>query len=57
MDSYDASTKTLIISGAMDLVDQKVGTAVASASLTLENLGTIANKSQAGVLDLGDNFN
>ena len=56
MDSYDTSTKTLIISGAMDLVDSKVGNAVASASLSISNLGTISSRNDAGTLDLGDNF-
>ena len=57
MDSLDTSTKGLIISGAMELVDQSVGNAIASASLTIGNLGTLASRDQAGVFDLGDGFN
>ena len=53
MDSLDTSTKGLIISGAMELVDQTVGNAVASASITIENLGTIASRDQVGIIDLG----
>jgi len=53
MDSLDTNTKGLIISGAMELVDQTVGNAVASASITIENLGTIASKDQVGIIDLG----
>ena len=53
MDSLDTNTKGLIISGAMELVDQTVGNAVASASITIENLGTIASRDQVGIIDLG----
>ena len=53
MDSLDTSTKGLIISGAMELVDQTVGNAIASASITIENLGTIASRDQVGIIDLG----
>ena len=57
MDSLDTGTKGLIISGAMELVDQSVGNAIASASLTIGNLGTLASRDQAGIFDLGDGFN
>ena len=53
MDSLDTSTKGLIISGAMELVDQTVGNAIASASITIENLGTIASRDKVGIIDLG----
>ena len=53
MDSLDTNTKGLIISGAMELVDQTVGNAVASASITIENLGTIASRDLVGIIDLG----
>ena len=53
MDSLDTSTKGLIISGAMELVDQTVGNAIASASITIENLGTIASRDLVGIIDLG----
>ena len=44
-------------SGAMELVDQTVGSAIASASFSLSNLGTLATRDSAGVIDLGDSFN
>jgi len=53
MDSLDTNTKGLIISGAMELVNQTVGNAVASASITIENLGTIASRDHVGIIDLG----
>ena len=56
LDSYYTGSETLIVSGAMKIVDQQVGSAVASSSLFLENLGTIGNKDLSGVIDLGDGF-
>ena len=56
MDSLDINTKSLIISGAMELVDQSVGSAIASASFSIANLGTLATRDSAGVKDLGDKF-
>jgi hypothetical protein len=56
MDSLDTDTKTLVVSGAMALVDQSVGSAIASASFSIANLGTLATRDSAGVIDLGDKF-
>ena len=56
LDSYYTGRETLIVSGALKIVDQQVGSAVASSSLFLENLGTIGNKDLSGVIDLGDGF-
>tara|TARA_Y100001937_G_C7134502_1_gene339257 strand:+ start:4526 stop:5371 length:846 start_codon:yes stop_codon:yes gene_type:complete len=56
LDSFFTGSETLIVSGAMKIVDQQVGSAVASSSLFLENLGTIGNKDLSGVIDLGDGF-
>ena len=57
MDSLDTNTKSLVVSGAMDLVDQTVGSAIASASFSISNLGTLATRDSAGVIDLGEGFN
>ena len=57
MDSLDINTKSLIVSGAMELVDQSVGSAIASASFSIANLGTFATRDTAGVIDLGEGFN
>ena len=51
------STESLVVSGAMELVDQTVGSAIASASFSLSNLGTLATRDSAGVIDLGEGFN
>ena len=57
MDSLDTNTKSLVVSGALDLVDQTVGSAIASASFSISNLGTLATRDSAGVIDLGEGFN
>ena len=56
LDSVVSGSESLIVSGAMSIVDQQVGSAVASSSLFIENLGTLANKDLSGVIDLGDGF-
>ena len=56
LDSMNISEESLIVSGAMRIVDQQVGDAVRSSSIFVENLGTVGNKDLAGVIDLGDGF-
>ena len=56
LDSMNISEESLIVSGAMRIVDQQVGDAVRSSSIFIENLGTVGNKDLAGVIDLGDGF-
>ena len=56
LDSLNVDSASLVVSGAMRVVDQRVGDAVKSSSLFVENLGTIGNKDLAGVIDLGDGF-
>jgi hypothetical protein len=41
----------------MKVVDQKVNSAIASSSIFVQNLGTIASREKAGVIDLGEGFN
>jgi len=56
-DSLDADVSSMIVSGSMKVVDQKVGSAIASSSIFIQNLGTIASREKAGVIDYGDGFN
>jgi len=56
LDSYYTGSESLIVSGAMRIVDQQVGDVVRSSSLFMENLGTIGNRDLSGVLDLGEGF-
>ena len=57
IDSMDTASNSLIVSGAMQVVDQKVSNKIASASIFVKGLGTIASTDQAGVIDCGDGFN
>ena len=57
IDSMDTASNTLIVSGAMQVVDQQVSNKIASASVFIKGLGTIASTDQAGVIDCGDGFN
>jgi hypothetical protein len=57
IDSMDTASSGLIISGAMEVVDQQVSNKIASASIFIDGLGTIANIDKAGVIDCGDGFN
>ena len=56
IDSMDTASNGLIVSGAMRVVDQQVSNRIASASIFIEGLGTIANVDHAGVIDCGDGF-
>ena len=57
IDSMDTASNSLIVIGAMQVVDQKVSNKIASASIFVKGLGTIASTDQAGVIDCGDGFN
>ena len=46
----EADTKALIVSGAMDIAKS----AVASASIAIENLGTWGDRDLASIIDLGE---
>lgn len=57
IDSMDTASNSLIVSGAMQVVDQQVSNKIASASIFVKGLGTIASVDKAGVIDCGDGFN
>jgi hypothetical protein len=56
LDSYFTGSESLIVSGAMKVVDQKAQNVIRSASMEVEKLGTMASRDLAGVIDLGDGF-
>ena len=56
LDSLNTGVDSLIVSGSMKVVDQKVNSAIASSSIFVQNLGTIASREKAGIMDLGDSF-
>ena len=53
LDSLNTRVDSLIVSGSMKVVDQKVNSAIASSSIFVQNLGTIASRDQVGIIDLG----
>ena len=47
------SQSALIVSGAIEIVKAQIQSQVVSASLTIQNLGTLADRSSNANLDLG----
>ena len=47
------SQSALIVSGAIEIVKAEIQSQVVSASLTIQNLGTLADRSSNANLDLG----
>ena len=56
-DSLDITLDSLVISGSMSVVHQKINNAIASSSIFIQDLGTIASRDKAGIMDYGDGFN
>jgi hypothetical protein len=56
LDSYYTGSESLIVSGAMSVVDQQVSNKIASASVFIKGLGTVATTDLSGIIDLGDGF-
>ena len=46
----------LIISGAMDIVRAQIGAQVVSASLAIQNLGSLSDRNNNDTIDLGGFF-
>jgi hypothetical protein len=57
LDSLNTGVDSLIVSGAMRVAQQTAINAIASASITIDGLGTFATTNAAGIIDLGDGFN
>jgi hypothetical protein len=52
----DPNLPALIVSGAMEIVQAQIQSQIVSASLTMQNLGTLADRSQQSSIDLGGFF-
>jgi len=52
----DPNTESLIISGAMSIVRNELTPQIVSASLSIQNLGSLSDRSLISVLDCGDGF-
>jgi hypothetical protein len=48
-----AAQSALIVSGAIEIVKAQIQSQVVSASLTIQNLGTLADRSSNSNIDLG----
>jgi hypothetical protein len=52
----DPNVESLVVSGAMSIVQNQINSQVISASLSIQNLGTIGDRSGNYVIDCGDGF-
>ena len=52
----DPNASALIISGAMDIVKAQIQSEIVSASLSIQNLGTLADRNSNETIDLGGFF-
>lgn len=52
----DPNEPSLIISGALEIVKAEVQNQIVSASLSIENLGTLSDRSSNSNIDLGGFF-
>ena len=53
LSSTDINQDSLIVKGLMSIVQNEINTQIASASLTIENLGTLGDRGNNDVVDLG----
>jgi hypothetical protein len=54
--TMDANLESLVVSGAMSIVKNQIGSQIRSASLSIQNLGSWADRSQNAIIDCGDGF-
>jgi len=54
--TVDSNVESLIVSGAMNIVENQINAQVVKASLTIQNLGTLADRSNNSIIDCGDGF-
>jgi hypothetical protein len=52
----DPAVESLVVSGAMSIVQNQINSQVVAASLTIQNLGTIGERTGNYVIDCGDGF-
>jgi cytoskeletal protein CcmA (bactofilin family) len=54
--TLDPNLESLIVSGAMSIMKNQIGSQIRSASLTIQNLGSWADRSENAIIDCGDGF-
>jgi hypothetical protein len=52
----DPSVESLVVSGAMSIVQNQINAQVVRASVTIQNLGTMADRFNNSIIDCGDGF-
>lgn len=52
----DINQESLIVSGAMSIVKNEISSQIMSASLNIENLGTLSDRNKNSIIDLGGFF-
>jgi cytoskeletal protein CcmA (bactofilin family) len=50
------NSESLIVSGAMSIVKNEINNQIVSASLSIQNLGTLSDRNSMAILDCGDGF-
>lgn len=54
--TLDPNVESLVVSGAMNIVRNQIGSQIKSASLSIQNLGTFADINNNSVIDCGGGF-
>jgi hypothetical protein len=54
--TLDPNVESLVVSGAMSIVRNQIGSQIKSASLTIQNLGSFADRNNNSVIDCGSGF-
>jgi hypothetical protein len=54
--TLDPNIESLVVSGAMSIMKNQIGSQIRSASLSIQNLGSWADRSENAVIDCGDGF-
>lgn len=54
--TQNSNVESLIVSGAMSIVKNQINSQIISASLAIENLGTLADRNKSSIIDCGDGF-
>jgi hypothetical protein len=52
----DPNVESLVVSGAMSIVQNQINAQVTSAKLTIQNLGSIGDRATNSIIDCGDGF-
>ena len=54
--TLDPNIESLVVSGAMSIMQNQIGSQIRSASLSIQNLGSWADRNENAIIDCGDGF-